>query len=231
MDLAIEEFASRDEAMAAAGARIANALKQALDARGGACVALSGGSTPEPAYRAAASADLAWSNVDLALVDERFVPPSDPASNEGMVRRAFAPALEAGARLAPLWSPAEHVEEAAGLADSAYTRLHFDIAVLGLGGDAHTASWFPHNAALDTLLAPDNPRAVMGLHEPNAAGASARLTMTYAALARVPSLLLLITGQDKRARLEQALNEAPADAPIAAVLNGLSDKLSIVWAP
>lgn len=225
----LQAFADREALMRAAADQIEAALRAGLKAGGQAAAALSGGSTPEPAYAALAARDLDWANITFGLVDERFAPPSEDASNEKMLRRALAPALAKGAKLAPLYANAPNAAAAAELAEPIYNVLRFDIAVLGMGGDAHTASWFPHNPSLEEALDPTTTRAVLALNAPGAAGTPERLTMTYAAVRESGRLMLLITGADKRARLEQAFNEKPSAAPIAAVLRGAPDKLDILW--
>ncbi|MBX9747636.1 MAG: 6-phosphogluconolactonase, partial [Hyphomonadaceae bacterium] len=87
--LQITEFATRDALMQATAERIADTLIQAIAERGHGCAALSGGSTPEPAYRALAEIPMDWDQITFALVDERFVPPSHEASNERMIETAL----------------------------------------------------------------------------------------------------------------------------------------------
>ena len=90
-------FADRDALVAAAVERIVEALTQAINERGRALMLVSGGSSPEPVYRALAQRDLSWSSVSVALVDERWVDPGHSASNEGFIRRHLltGPAAEA----------------------------------------------------------------------------------------------------------------------------------------
>jgi len=219
-------FASRDELMAAAAARIAAALQTGIEARGRACAALSGGSTPEPAYRLLAARALAWGQVTFALVDERFVAPSDQASNEGMLRRALEPALSAGAQLLPLYAPNVSLERAADIADNAYEGLDFDVALMGMGADAHTASWFP-SAAGDALT---SQRSVVSVHAANATGSAERLTLTRAAIARARAVILLLTGADKRAKLDWAMTAPANAAPVAALFADPERQPEVLWA-
>jgi 6-phosphogluconolactonase len=224
----VSTFPDRAALMAAAAERIADALRQALADRGAACAALSGGTTPEPAYRLLAEAALDWRRVSIALVDERFVPPGHPASNEALLRRALAPALARGAGLVEMFAPGLTPTEAAAQADARYAPLHFDIAVMGMGADGHTASWFPGADGLDAALDPDGARSVVALHAPKAEGTQDRLSMTFAALRRARRVLLLIAGEDKRARLAAALAGAE-DAPVAALFR-LPAPPEVLWA-
>lgn len=223
----ITVFADRDALMRATADRIADALNKGVSQRGFACAAFSGGSTPESAYALLATKSLDWTRIIFALVDERFVPPDDDASNEKMLRRALAPALAQGAKLLPMYSVAS-IADAASTADQLYDSIYVDIAVMGMGGDAHTASWFPDFAyeALDLA----NPRTVIHVHAPQAAGAPDRLTLTRSAYNRAGSAVLHITGDDKRAGLAAAMSEPLEQAPVAALFAPGSPPIETLWA-
>lgn len=208
----IATFETRQTLMQAAAQRIADALDKGIFVRGEGVAALSGGSTPEPAYQALAALRVDWRRVTFLLVDERFVPPSDEASNEAMLRRALAPAIGRGARLLPMYAHGASVDEAALRADASHAGKHIDIALMGMGADGHTASWFPQSPQLESALDIANPRSVIAVEAPNAAGAAARLTLTRSALSRAGALTLLITGDEKRRVLEEANRAAlPVD--------------------
>lgn len=227
---ALRVFPNRDALMRAAADRLEAALRDGLQQRGTACAALSGGSTPEPAYALLAQRKLDWRNVSLALVDERFAPPSDPASNEGMVRRAFAPAIAQGARVLPMWKDQATPAQAAYAADALYAPLHIDIALMGMGADGHTASWFPQSADLAVALDPKNPRHVITVEAIGAAGTSSRLTMTLSSIARADAALALITSEDKRARFDALAAKPDPSLPFPALSAALGARLENFWA-
>lgn len=229
--LNIAAFETREALMAAAADRIAQALENGLKSRGKACAALSGGSTPEPAYRVLAGKNLDWRNITFALVDERFVPASDPASNEGMLKRVLAPALAQGAAFKPLYSAAATAREAAERASALYRDLHFDVALMGMGDDAHTASWFPSSDGLGAALDLGTAPPVIAIHAAQAAGAADRLTLTRAAIARADCVLLLITGAAKRAVLEDAPTRPMEAAPVMALFTPPMTDPVVLWAP
>ena len=228
MPLAVKEFATHDALMLAVASRTADALAEAISKHGSACAALSGGGTPAPAYRALAAMSLDWPKIILALVDERYVPPSDAASNEGLVRRELKDAFDAGVQFRPMYDPPT-LDQAADIADKIYAPMRIDLALMGMGGDGHTASWFPGAAKLGEALALDNPRTVMALTAAQADGSPQRLTLTRSAFTRIGSVLLLITGADKRTRLEAAL--AGDYAPVAALFAQALPNPEVFWAP
>jgi len=169
-------------------------------------IALSGGSTAEAGYSALARRGMDWSGTDVFLGDERFVPVTDPDSNEGMIRRV----LFADASPRALHSMAEAGATVEAAAD-AYDELirssePIEIVHLGLGPDGHTASLFPGAA---TLAVTD--RFVVGagdeLHP------HPRLTFTYPAIARSPLVVVTVAGAEKRdafARVRAGDDSLPA---------------------
>lgn len=227
MTPALQTFADRPALMRGAADEIADALRQGLRTRESACAALSGGTTPGPAYELLAAMPLDWPRITFALVDERCVPASDPASNEGLLRRALAPAIAAGARVLPMYAGSS----SADAANAAYAPIHIDIALMGMGDDGHTASWFPGGDGLTAALDPSNAQTVVAVRAPQAAGAADRLTLTRAAIDRADRVLLLIAGQDKRDALDAAMKRSVEDAPVNALLQRPGRPPTLLWAP
>ncbi|WP_018234782.1 6-phosphogluconolactonase [Ensifer sp. BR816] len=210
------------------GARLAAAIA----ARGAASIALSGGSTPKAFFRALSERDLDWTKVTITLVDERFVPPESDRSNHALVAANLIQNKAAVARFVPLYQTAATAEDAAAIASrkTAAIPAPFDVVVLGMGTDGHTASFFPGGTRLAEALDPKTPRGVITM-EAEGAGET-RLTLTFSSLEDAGYLVLHIEGEGKKevlARAQAAGQEA--EMPIRAVLRRAASPLQIYWAP
>ncbi|WP_157018597.1 6-phosphogluconolactonase [Mesorhizobium xinjiangense] len=227
----LQTFPSPERLAQALAERIAGQLDTAIAARGHATLAVSGGTTPERFFAALAAQPIDWSKVTVTLVDERFVPPASPRSNEALVRRILLQGKAAAARFVPLFTDAPTPDAAALVADTAIAALPlpFDALVLGMGSDGHTASFFPDAANLDTLLSPQNPARVMAVD--TKAGGEPRLTLTLPTIAAARLVVLHIEGTAKKAVLDEALSPAGSDLPIRTVIDRAQFPVTIVWAP
>ena len=212
-----------------AALRVAAAMRHAVAARGRCVLALSGGSTPRRlhAQLLAMGADaLPWAETYVVFGDERCVPPDDPASNYGMAREtllAHVPVPDGHVlRMEGERAPADGAERYETALRALATRLDvtddaplFDLVLLGMGADGHTASLFPGDPALDEAT-----RWVLDVCAPAAYAPRDRLTLTFPALARARAVLLLAAGAEKRDAVAHALRAdlAPdATLPVARV--------------
>ena len=190
--------------------RIASLIDLALDERDRAHIALSGGSTPAAAYRALNQEHLPWSRVDVVVGDERWVPATDPASNARMLAETLlaADGPGAGARFHPVPTELE-TPEASVQAFEAYVRRLcpgdppvFDVMLLGLGDDGHTASLFPGTPATAVRDQAVTIGAGKGLE---------RITLTAPVLSAARQVIFLVSGASKRQALQRLLD--PAESP------------------
>ncbi|MFM8604576.1 MAG: 6-phosphogluconolactonase [Cyanobium sp.] len=189
-----------------ASEQVASAIDLALAQRDRAQIALAGGETPRATYLRLGGEHLPWERVDVLLGDERWVPADDPASNALMLREtllAQAPALHAGfhpvptAESSPAASAEAYARVLAGLCPGSPPR--FDVILLGLGDDGHTASLFPGSPALA-----DTQRSVTvgeGKGLP-------RITLTAPVLSAARKVIFLVSGAGKRQALQRLLDPA-----------------------
>lgn len=190
-----------------AAMRIARAIKTAIAKNGHATAALSGGHTPRDAYaRLAREPGIDWTNVDFFFVDERAVPPTDERSNyrwakaalfdaagvapQGVHRmRAEAPDIEGAARDYERLVRARVAVDAEGIPT-------FDVVVLGVGEDGHTASLFPRDPAVDVV-----DRLVVAVAA--SVGREARLTLTSPPIEHARTVFVVAVGSKKHEALER----------------------------
>ena len=131
-------------------------LRAAVSARGAASLVVSGGRTPAPMFRALRACELPWERVTVTLADERWVPADAADSNERMVRAELLQGAAAAARFVGLVNAAPTPEAGRAATDAALRAIPrpFDVVMLGMGNDGHTASLFPDAPALAAALAP-----------------------------------------------------------------------------
>lgn len=180
----------------------------AIAERGRFTVALAGGSTPKQLYRALAQTPgLDWQHTWLFWGDERYVPPDHPDSNYRMVQEALldAIAIPPAQVIAPPTDggdPAQDAQRYQATLQQLFTSdwPQFDLTLLGMGGDGHTASLFPGTPALGV----EDRWVTVGEKE-----GQPRITLTRPALNASRQVVLLITGAGKAARLQEVLTTPP----------------------
>jgi len=210
---------------------LANRMRKSIEARGRVCIAVSGGQTPVAFFQALAQQQLPWDKVLITLVDERWVPETDPASNARLVREHLLQQQAAQAYFLPLKNSA--ADPVAGFMECE-NRLHeqiirLDYAVLGLGHDGHTASWFPHSAALANAMSSSN--AAWCCPVTDAPQHLQRMTLTWNLLSGCRHLFLHFEGPDKDAVFAAASDPAQlhdnAAMPVRTLLSQGDVPLSI----
>ena len=194
--------------------QVASLLDLALDERDRAHIALSGGSTPAAAYRLLNREHLPWSRVDVVLGDERWVPATDPASNARMLAETLLQADGPGAqaRFHPVPTELDSPEASAAAFEQHVRQLcpgdppSFDVMLLGLGDDGHTASLFPGTPATRERSKAVTIGAGKGME---------RITLTAPVLSAARQVIVLVSGATKREALRRLLDpmESPERTP------------------
>jgi 6-phosphogluconolactonase len=209
-------FESTDDLIRAAARTIA----QSIEPGKAMSIALSGGSTPKPLYAMLGSSpwreELARAPITWVVVDERYVPESDPQSNSAMIRETlFANGMSEGHRFlrfrTELGDPQKTAEEFAREWES-LGLSELDLVLLGIGDDGHTASLFPGTEVLGV-----EDRIAAAVFVPKVD--MWRVTITKPVVRGAKQRMVLATGASKKPILE-AVREG-ADYPIAAVTSGL----------
>lgn len=205
-------------------------VESALDARGASLIAVPGGSTPRPVYAKLAARDLPWKKVIVIPTDERLVPVGDDLSNVREIAKAFLPV---GARVIPLPTTNADYRLAGNSADALLQDLPWppDLVWLGMGKDGHTASIFAGPDLQDALDAPKARRVVGVMPDPLPPEAPvARVTLTRSAILSARTVLITITGADKREMLEAAIADGQSSKlPIGRVLAEYDQPIDIHW--
>ncbi|GAB4069271.1 6-phosphogluconolactonase [Ancylobacter sonchi] len=210
---------------------VAGKLAARVARDGGASLAVSGGRTPTRFFEALSGRDLPWSKIGITLVDERWVRETSDRSNARLVRQHLLNGPAAAARFVALANDAPTPEDGLFAINEALEDLYWPLAcaVLGMGEDGHTASFFPGGDRLSEAL---DPEGSLGLLPMRAAGAGEpRITLTLPVLLAADGLALHIEGEGKRPVLQAALADGPVEEmPVRAVLRA-SRPPDIFWCP
>jgi 6-phosphogluconolactonase len=211
---------------------IAASLAQAIAQRGLASLVVSGGNSPKKLFQALRTRALDWSRVYVALADERWVDPTDAGSNEKLVRDNLLRDAAAAARFAGLKNAAPSPDLGAVSAWETFARVPrpFDVTVLGMGDDGHTASLFPHSPNLPSALNPSAAAGCIGMRAPTEP--HARLSLNLSALLDSRLIYILLLGEAKLKTFTAASGAGPVeDMPVRAVLRQDRTPVEVVWAP
>ena len=226
-------FDSREEANRQLAEKITENLAESLSLYNKASLWCSGGSTPVALYETLSNADLSWENIVVSLVDERWVPPTDEASNERMIKDHLLINRAENCDFVPFFqvtnSPESNQQQ---LENELRQKVHgaLDVVVLGMGNDGHTASLFPCAKETELAVAANNDQFT-AVTNPRMAP-HPRLTLTLNRLLASRHIYLLLFGEDKLKTLnkaEQAGEEI--EMPIRYFLRNETPKLQIYWAP
>ena len=227
-----KEFKDADTLVAVLAAQVADLLRVGIKERGKASLVVSGGSTPVSFFAALSVLALDWKQVVVTLADERWVDPADADSNEHLVRQHLLQNQAATARFVGFKNEAPTAVQGERECGDRLALLPrpFDVLILGMGSDGHTASLFPQATRLDEALDMDSGTLCLAITPP--AAPHERMTLTLPALLQSRQIILHLVGPGKRAVYERALADGPvAEMPIRAVLGQTAAPVTVFWAP
>ena len=212
---------------------VASNLRAGIAARGHALIGLSGGTTPKRFFQELSTQSLDWKKVTVTLCDDRWVPPSSDRSNEKLLRATLLKNEASVATFQPLYVETAAPEQGLAEVEAAIGKLPmpFDVIVLGMGDDGHTASLFPDGDHLQEALRTDCTARVLPMRAPDAP--ESRVTLTLPALLATRALYLHIQGAQKKSVFDAAMAQTDAKqfVPIRTVLDSSPVTPGIFWCP
>ncbi len=226
MVVSVETYPDTDVLVAAAGDRLAAAISAAVAARGRAMIVLTGGGTGIGLLKHLGSHPIDWSRVHLFWGDDRYVPHDDDERNEKQAREALLdhidiptgnihpmPASDAGFGADLDAAARAYADVLAASAEAGEPTPAFDVHLLGMGGEGHINSLFPHTAAVS-----ETRRMVVGV-EDSPKPPPRRITLTLPAVRRSRQVWLVVSGEAKADAVAAAVSGTdPADIPAAGAL-------------
>lgn len=226
----LQEFDSRDDLADYLAAQIANILQKSIRDKGKTSLAVSGGSTPIALFKALSTKDIAWDLVTITLVDERWVDVTDQASNTQLVQQYLLQNNAVNARFFHLKRDGQLTSKLLDTLNKSVLDdlLPFDVAILGMGDDGHTASLFPCSNEIQRGLSKNSAPllSVMPRTAPHQ-----RISFSFNHLKQSKHLFLHICGQAKKETLAKAIaNTQHEKMPISAFLHDPDLQTDILWA-
>lgn len=229
----VETYPDTAALVAAAGDRLVRAISDAIAARGRALIVLTGGGTGVGLLKHVGSKDVDWAKVQLFWGDERYVPHSDDERNDKQAREALLDHIDIPAdNVHPMPASDGEFGDDLAAAAAAYESVltaaapenepapEFDVHLLGMGGEGHINSLFPHSPAVA-----ETTRLVVAVAD-SPKPPPRRLTLTLPAIQRSREVWLVVSGEAKADAVAAALGgAAPADIPAA----GAVGRLKTVW--
>lgn len=239
-------YGSREALVADFSQKIVAILSQSISQNGAASILVSGGSTPLPLFKTLSESDLDWSKVTISLADERWVEPTDAASNEKLVRENLLRNKASQAIFIGMKTPHKDANDGLEELNSRFSSMSWpaDVLILGMGEDAHTASLFPCSKQIEEgLSTQEKLLAVTPTTAPHQ-----RMSFSLNALVQSKNIFLHLTGDSKKSVLDKALSgvdlslienasskesaslkQNTLEMPIRAVLQNA--EVELLWAP
>ena len=224
------KFDSRDELVTQLKENVMEALNKGIKVRGNASMLLSGGTTPGPLYQAMSNCDLEWQNAWFAPTDERWVAPDHNDSNEKLIRETLIQNKASAANYIGLKSAPNNPRDGQKETEQKIKQLpsRFDVVLLGMGEDGHTASLFPNLEETEYALNESCVQHCAPISRGN--GEVDRMTMTLNCLLNSKNVILYFYGNKKLEVFEQAKKAKSLTLPVSYLLHQKRTSVSLFWA-
>lgn len=223
-------FKTRTDLDSALAEKVASELINAIELKGSASIAVSGGSTPKGLFSKLSQIDLPWDKVTVTLADERWVNFDSEASNTRLVHESLLQNKAATASFFHL-KRGELTEDTLNVLNKEASAglLPFDVLILGMGEDGHTASLFPCSDEITEGLDDSNPKALMKVIPKTAP--NDRITFTFSHLIKSKNIILHVCGDNKKVVLDNAnAGNNIFEMPIRAFLQNQTTQTQVYWA-
>jgi len=206
---------------------VAQILQTQIEKNGSASLAVSGGSTPQKTFELLSKNELDWARVTITLVDDRWLANDQADSNQQLVEKNLLQNHAAKAQFIPLYQEGLSAFEASDKVNALFTDIKqpFDVVLLGMGNDGHTASLFPCSEQISEGL---STRATYLATQPTTAPYE-RMSLSAQAIETASHLFLQLKGADKQATLSKALKgDKHLEMPIRRFL---TNNITVLWCP
>jgi len=226
-----KSFETKNELNEELSSNIIQVLKEAIKKNKRASLLLSGGNTPKAFFKVLSNKNLAWEKVVVSLVDDRWLETNHKHSNELLVKENLLQNKALKAKFVGMYIDGKTAFESDKLCSQKYQDevFPFDIIILGMGDDFHTASLFPENQRLDEAYNLENKNLCISIRPTTAS--YDRMSLTLQAILSAKNIILHIEGKKKLKAYEEALKSKDFyKTPISAILNNKTTDIEVYYA-